>query len=97
MVQNIRRIHSPAFKEKVALEALKETKTIAELASTYPVHSTQITKWKKQALDILTLGFGSGQTQRDMEQKLVWMEEGGQWITSLPKDCGEQLNMKRYT
>src|SRR5438105_1717054 len=74
MVQNIRRMHSPAFKAKVALEALKETKTIAELASTYSVHSTQITKWKKQALDILTLGFGSGQKQRDKDDRELVQE-----------------------
>ena len=67
MVQTIRRMHSPAFKVKVALEALKEQKTIAELSSMYSVHSTQITKWKKQALDILTLGFGTGQKQRQKD------------------------------
>lgn len=74
MVQNIRRIHSPAFKARVALEALKETKTIAELSSTYSVHSTQITKWKKQALDILTLGFGTGQKQRDKDDRELVQE-----------------------
>ncbi len=57
MVQNIRRIHSPAFKAKVALEAIKEQKTIAKLASLYSVHPTQITKWKKKALEILSQGF----------------------------------------
>lgn len=67
MVQNIRRIHAPAFKAKVALEALREQKTIAELSSMYSVHSTQITKWKRQALDILTLGFGVGQKQRNKD------------------------------
>ena len=74
MVQNIRRIHSPAFKAKVALEALRETKTIAELSSTYSVHATQITKWKKQALDIVTLGFGSGQKQRDKDDRELVQE-----------------------
>jgi transposase-like protein len=74
MVQNIRRFHSPAFKAKVALEALKETKTIAELSSTYSVHSTQITKWKKQALNILTLGFGTGQKQRDKDDRELVQE-----------------------
>ena len=74
MVQNVRRIHSPAFKARVALEALKETKTIAELSSTYSVHSTQITKWKKQALDILTLGFGTGQKQRDKDDRELVQE-----------------------
>jgi transposase-like protein len=74
MVQNIRRFHSPAFKAKVAMEALKETKTIAELSSTYSVHSTQITKWKKQALNILTLGFGTGQKQRDKDDRELVQE-----------------------
>lgn len=48
--QNIRRVHPPVFKARVALEAIKEQKTIAELSSIYGVHPTQITKWKRQAL-----------------------------------------------
>ncbi len=69
MVQNIRRIHSPVFKVRVALEALKETKTIAELSSTYSVHSAQITKWKRQALDIVAQGFSLGQKQLDKDDR----------------------------
>lgn len=38
------------FKAKVALEAIKEEKTIAELSSKYEVHRTQITDWPKRAL-----------------------------------------------
>ena len=38
------------FKAKVALEAIKEEKTIAELSSKYEVHRTQITDWRKRAL-----------------------------------------------
>ena len=64
MDQNIRRVHPPAFKARVAVEALKEQKTIAELSSAYAVHATQITKWKRQALDILTQGFSAGLKQR---------------------------------
>lgn len=41
-----RRNFSAAFKAKVAVEALKEQSTLAELASKYEVHSTQITEWK---------------------------------------------------
>ena len=51
MDQKIRRVHPAAFKAKVALEAIKETKTIAELSSIYGIHSTQISKWKQRALE----------------------------------------------
>ena len=43
-----RRQHSSQFKGKVALDALKNQKTLAELSSEHKVHSTQIRKWKQQ-------------------------------------------------
>jgi len=43
-----RKIYPKEFKARVALEALKEAKTIAELSSEYEVHSNMISKWKKQ-------------------------------------------------
>lgn len=52
-MQNKRRNHSAAFKAKVALEAAKGDKTIAELAGEYQVHPNQITQWKKQLLESL--------------------------------------------
>jgi transposase-like protein len=60
MDSKIRRVHPPAFKAKVALEAIKEQKTIAELSSMYGIHSTQITKWKKKALEGLNQIFSDG-------------------------------------
>lgn len=48
MIKTIRREHSDAFKARVAFEALKGEKTIAEIASQFGVHPTQINKWKKQ-------------------------------------------------
>jgi transposase len=64
MDPKIRRVHPPAFKAKVAVEALKEQKTIAELSSFFGIHETQITKWKKQALEILTQGFSGKREQK---------------------------------
>ena len=74
MVQNIRRIHSPAFKAKVALEAIKEQKTIGELASLYSVHPTQITKWKKKALEILSSGFSEQKIHQEHNDRELIQE-----------------------
>ncbi len=74
MDQKIRRVHPAAFKARVALEALKEQKTIAELSGMYGIHTTQITKWKKQALDILVSGFGSGQKRQEKEDSDLMQE-----------------------
>jgi transposase len=46
-----------SFKAKVALEALKTDKTIAELSSTYEVHRVQITNWRKKAVEHINTGF----------------------------------------
>lgn len=43
-----RRNHSPAFKAKVALAALKGEATLSELAERFDVHANQITQWKTQ-------------------------------------------------
>ena len=45
-----RRNHSPAFKARVALEAIKGEKTLAELAQQFDVHANQISTWRTQLL-----------------------------------------------
>jgi transposase-like protein len=46
-----RKRHSAAFQATVALEAVKQTRTTAELAKVYQVHPVQISQWKKQLRD----------------------------------------------
>lgn len=51
MIQKIRRQHTDAFRAKVALEAVRGQRTIAELCSDYSVAATQVSNWKKQLVD----------------------------------------------
>ena len=48
MNKRARRNHTPAFKAKVALAAIKGDRTLAELAEQFDVHPNQITQWKVQ-------------------------------------------------
>lgn len=58
MTRRPRRNHSPAFKAKVALAAIKGEKTLAELAEQYDVHANQITIWRTQLLEGAAEVFG---------------------------------------
>ena len=59
-----RRKHSPAFKAKVALEALKGQETVAQLAARYEVHPGQIQAWKKALAEGASSVFGNGKDQK---------------------------------
>ena len=64
MTKRTRRNHSPDFKAKVALAALKGDRTIAHLLDQHRVHVSQITAWKEQLLAGAADVFGSGTTAK---------------------------------
>ena len=71
--------HTPAFKAKVALEAVREQQSIPELSRRYGVHANQIYKWKREFIERAALAFGSeaqpvASTEREEE---LLAAEGG--------------------
>jgi transposase len=64
MKQNRRR-HSPSFKARVALAALKGEETIAELANRFEVHPSQIRKWKNSLAEGAAGIFGGEPKKED--------------------------------
>ena len=67
----MRKRYDAAFKAKVALEAIKEERTLAQLASDYGVHANQIGQWRKQLLEQLPVVFSERKKagERDREEK----------------------------
>jgi transposase len=67
-----RRRMSPEFKAQVAIEALKERESIAELAKRFKVHPTQVSTWKKQLIEGGSEVFGAGSgTDQQEHQELI--------------------------
>ena len=79
-----RKMYDDHFKAKVALPAIRETETIAELSSRYNVHSTQIRKWKSKFLENAAIVFG-GDKEAAAENKSLRSER-----VALHKRIGEQ-------
>lgn len=64
---------TPAFKKKVALEALREDKTMGQLASHHGVHPVQISRWKKELIDGAESVFEGKRSRR--KEELISREE----------------------
>jgi putative transposase len=64
-----RRTFSAQFKAKVALEAVKGNRTLAELATEFKVHPNQISAWKKELLDGASGLFESGATSKSKTEE----------------------------
>jgi transposase len=80
MSKRPRRNHTPAFKAKVALAAIKGDRTLAQLAEQFDVHPNQITSWKAQleegAADVFGSGGGSATVQPAVDVKLLHAKIG---------------------
>lgn len=65
---NKRKIHTPEFKTKVSIAAIKALKTSSELASQYQIHPVQISAWKKQAIESMPETFRRGKLQKQKSE-----------------------------
>ncbi len=92
MSKRPRRNHAPAFKVKVALDALKGKQTLVELSQRYQIHPNQIIDWKKQLLEHALDIFGrdrkpaQGPSVKDLHVKI------GHLTTCIPS--GKQSEMR---
>lgn len=66
---SIKKNHPPAFKAKVALEALKGAETTGQLASKFAVHPIQIGIWKKKAVEAIQGIFSQKDTKTEAEKQ----------------------------
>lgn len=65
-----RRNHSPQFKAKVAIAALRGDKTLVELSEQFDVHPNQITQWKQQVMENMVAVFNKGTGGQTAEAEL---------------------------
>ena len=70
-MKSMRKKFDAALKAKVAVEAIKGSETVAEIAGRFAVHPNQISKWKKQALEGLPMVFSDKRQRqkRNAEKK----------------------------
>ena len=93
MSKRPRRNHSPVFKAKVALAAVKGEKTLAELAKLHDVHPAQIVAWKAQLQEGAAGVFGAGaaETAPVVDLKLLHAKIGE---LTLENDLYEEVSVK---
>jgi transposase-like protein len=93
----IRKRHSASFKARVALEAAKQSRTVAELARAYQVHPVQISQWKKQLLDGAEALFRDGRrreggdaeaVQAELYERIGRLNMEVEWLKKSVARCG---------
>jgi putative transposase len=81
MVSNMRRGHDAALKARVALEGLKEEKTMAQLSSEFGVHVNQIRQWRQKLVEELPSLFSDRRKKKD--------KEGEELLSELYRQIGQ--------
>ena len=67
--QRIRKRHSAQMKAQVAMAAIRERETAAQIAARYGVHPTQVSSWKRQAKESLVQVFEAEHPRQEREQR----------------------------
>ena len=89
--------HSAAFRARVALEAAKQTQTLAELSRTFQIHPVQISQWKKQLLDGVDSLFQDGRRgdhddsqaiQAELYEQIGRLNMEVAWLEKKSARCG---------
>lgn len=101
MTKRTRRNHTPAFKVKVAVAALKGEKTLAELAQQFDVHINQITQWKGQRLEGAAGVFNHGRNEppaqpvdlKVLHAKIGELALGNDFLTIRAQSPGAQYSI----
>lgn len=82
MKKNTRRKFAPAFKAKVAIEAVKNQQTLAELAKKFEVNPIMISRWKAELLENMSAAFekGSKSEEPDIDTQELYAQIGQQKV-----------------
>jgi transposase len=90
-----RRVFTGSFKTQVALEAVKERETLAELAKRFDVHPNMITKWKQEFTHNASVVFETPSSKEDFEAekerlfaKIGQLEMERDWLKKISKRAG---------